>query len=158
MSIISNECPPTVRAMTCHGPFAYALALGIKQEEYRRRDTKYRGWVLIHCGLSTASDDAFEYLDLSPSQVERGGIIGASYLNASTKDDDYYAYQMITPVKFPKLIRISGKQATLWQPSNTKEVQIFADAWQILQRMIIYCQVILMPLVGILKPPFEPLG
>lgn len=136
MSIITNECPPTVRAMTCHAPFAYALALGIKQEEYRRRDTKYRGWVFIHCGLSTASDDAFEYLDLSPSQVERGGIIGAAYLNSSNKDCDSFAYKMITPVKFDKLIRISGKQVTLWQPTNTKEAQIFASAWQILQSMI----------------------
>lgn len=136
MSIVSNECPKTVRAMTTHAPFAYALALGEKKQEFRYRETKYRGWLFFHSGLSTASDYAFEYLDMSPEQAFRGGIVGAGYLNHCSKSGNCYAYQMINPVLFENPLKIRGKQPILWQATNEKEVKIFALAWQILQRMI----------------------
>lgn len=136
MPIITAECPKNLRAMTCHAPFAYALALGKKREEYRSRETKYRGWVLFHSGLSTASDYAFEYLDMSPQDAKRGYIIGAGYLNHCSKTGISWAYEMINPVLFEKPLKIKGKQPVLWTATNSNEAQIFAGAWQILQTMI----------------------
>jgi hypothetical protein len=122
--------------MTCHAPFAYALALGKKREEYRSRETKYRGWVLFHSGLSTASDYAFQYLDMSPQDAKRGYIIGAGYLNHCSKSGNCFAYEFINSVVFENPLKIKGKQPILWQPADDKEVKIFALAWQELQRMI----------------------
>jgi hypothetical protein len=136
MTIISNEMPQGLRAMTCHAPFAYALALGEKREEYRYRATNYRGWIFFHCGLSTASDYAFEYLDMKPKDAKRGYIIGAGYLNDCLKLDNYWAYLISNPVLFENPLKIKGKQPILWQPADDKEVQIFNAAWQILRMMI----------------------
>ncbi|MHC5916098.1 MAG: ASCH domain-containing protein [Nostoc sp.] len=136
MTILPEKCPTTVRAMTVHAPFAYAMALGQKTEEYRYRSTTYRGWIFLHCGLSTASDYAFEYLDMEPKDAQRGCIVGACFLNSCTQSGNCYAYQMITPVVFENALKIRGKQSILWLPSDTNEVKIFALAWQILQTMI----------------------
>ncbi|MBE9107686.1 hypothetical protein IQ229_22975 [Nostoc cf. edaphicum LEGE 07299] len=136
MSILSNECPATVRAMTCHAPFAYALALGEKREEYRYRETKYRGWVFFHSGISTASDYAFEYLDMSPEDAKRGYIIGAGYLNYCSPSGNIWAYGFINSVLFENAQKIRGKQPILWQPADDNEVKIFNSSWQILQTMI----------------------
>lgn len=135
MTIISARCPATTRAMTCHAPFAYALALGEKTQEYRSRVTQYRGWIFFHCGISKQSDDAFQYLEISPEDAQRGCIIGAGYLNDCLRLDNYFAYEFINPVLFEKPLRIRGKQQTLWLPADSKEVKIFASAWQELQRI-----------------------
>lgn len=136
MTIISEKCPATTRAMTCHAPFAYALALGEKREEYRYRATNYRGWLFFHSGISTDSDHAFEYLDMEPEEAKRGYIIGAGYLNDCSKSGNCYAYEFINPVVFENALKIRGKQQILWLPADSNEVQIFASAWQELQRMI----------------------
>ena len=136
MSILSNECPATTRAMTTHAPFAYALALGEKREEYRYRSTDYRGWLFFHCGLSTASDSAFEYLDMEPEDAQRGCIIGAGYLNDCSKSGNCYAYEFTQAVLFENALKIRGKQQILWLPADSNEVKIFKAAWQILQTMI----------------------
>lgn len=136
MTIISEKYPATTRAMTCHAPFAYALALGEKREEYRYRATNYRGWLFFHSGISTASDDAFEYLDISPKDAQRGCIIGAGYLNNCSKSGNYYAYEFSQSLLFENPLRIRGKQPILWLPADDKEVRIFASAWGQLQRMI----------------------
>ncbi|MBN3924616.1 hypothetical protein [Nostoc sp. NMS4] len=136
MTILSNNCPATTRAMTCHAPYAYALALGEKREEYRYRETKYRGWIFFHSGLSTASDYAFEYLDMSAKDAKRGYIIGAGYLNDCSKSGNCYAYEFLTPVLFENALKIRGKQQILWLPVDSNEVAVFKSAWQILQTMI----------------------
>ena len=136
MTIIPTEYPATTRAMTCHAPFAYALALGEKPQEFRYRATDYRGWLFFHCGLSTASDYAFEYLDMSPQDAKRGCIIGAGYLNDCSKSGNCYAYEFINPVVFENPLRIKGKQQILWLPADSNEVKIFKAAWQLLQTMI----------------------
>jgi hypothetical protein len=136
MTIISDKCPATVRAMTCHAPFAYALALRLKPQEFRYRSTNYRGWVFFHSGLSTASDYAFEYLDMSPEQAFRGGIIGAGYLNSCSKSGNCYAYEFINSVVFESALKIRGKQQILWLPADSNEVAVFKSAWQILRTMI----------------------
>lgn len=136
MTIIPAEYPSTMRAMTTHAPFAYALATGQKQQEYRSRSTNYRGWAFLHSGKSTASDDAFSYLDMSPEQAFRGGIIGAGFLNSCSQSGNYFAYEFLNPVLFENPLKIKGKQAILWLPSNSEEVKIFKSAWQILQTMI----------------------
>ncbi|MBD0263482.1 MAG: hypothetical protein ICV78_12385 [Tolypothrix sp. Co-bin9] len=127
--------PKTLRAMTCHAPYAYALSLELKTEEYRYRPTQYRGWVFFHSGLSTASDDAFEYLDITPQEAQRGCIIGAGYLNDCEKIDNYFAYKFSSAILFDKPLKIRGKQPILWQPANDYESRIFDSAWQILKRM-----------------------
>jgi hypothetical protein len=136
MSIISSERPQTLRAMTCHAPYAYALALGLKVEEYRYRATNYRGWLLFHSGVSTASDSAFQYLDITPEEAKRGFIIGAGYLNDCQQSGNYYAYQIVTPLLFQNPLRIRGKQQILWSPSDDNESKIFDSAWRIIQTMI----------------------
>lgn len=135
MTMISNEYPATTRAMTCHAPFSYALALGEKREEYRSRATQYRGWLFFHSGKSTTSDDAFEYLDMSPQDAKRGYIIGAGYLNNCSPSGNCWAYEFLNPVLFENPLKIRGKQQILWLPADTNEVQIFKSAWQELQRM-----------------------
>jgi hypothetical protein len=135
MSILSNECPKTVRAMTCHAPYTYALGLGLKTEEYRYRATNYRGWVFFHSGLSTASDYAFEYLDITPKDAKRGYIIGAGCLDDCFKDGNYFTYHFGNAVLFDEALKIRGKQPILWQPANDDESKVFDSAWQILQRM-----------------------
>ncbi|MBC9716888.1 ASCH domain-containing protein [Streptomyces sp. TRM66268-LWL] len=42
-----------VRALTLWQPWASAMAYGTKRIENRRWATDYRGWVLIHAGLTT---------------------------------------------------------------------------------------------------------
>ncbi|MHC5770754.1 MAG: ASCH domain-containing protein [Nostoc sp.] len=144
MTILSIDCPKGLRAMTCHAPFAYALALGEKPEEYRYRATNYRGWVFFHSGLSKASDFAFEYLNMEAKDAERGAIIGAGYLNSCSKSGNCFAYEFINPVLFEKALKIRGKQQILWLPADSNGVQIFASAWQILRMMYSYCLVISM--------------
>ena len=136
MNILAQECPATTRALTCHAPYAYALALGEKREEYRYRATQYRGWLFFHCGLSTASDDAFQYLDMEPKDAKRGFIIGAGYLTNCSRSGNYFAYEFVNPVLFENPLKIRGKQQILWLPADSNEVAVFASAWQELRRMI----------------------
>ncbi|MBD2509819.1 hypothetical protein H6G91_21390 [Nostoc muscorum FACHB-395] len=110
--------------------------MGEKREEYRYRETKYRGWVFFHSGISTESDSAFQYLDMSPEDAKRGYIIGAGYLSYCSKSGNIWAYGFINSVLFENAQKIRGKQPILWQPADDKEVQIFNSAWQILQTMI----------------------
>ena len=69
--------PANLKAISIHAPFAYAICLGLKTQEYRTQPTKRRGWVLVHASLSKASDEYFTTYNINPSTVKRGAIIGA---------------------------------------------------------------------------------
>lgn len=128
--------PQVLRAMTTHAPFAYALVMGLDDFEIRRRESTYRGWVLIQAGKSHDSDEFFQQYDLSPN-LPRGGIIGAAVLNNCYLDPrkGFWIYEFENPLKFKKLIPIAGKQATLWKAANKQEQLIFTSCWQEICKM-----------------------
>jgi hypothetical protein len=77
----------SMKALTIHAPWAWAIAHGGKDVENRTWPTNYRGPLAIHAGLSTASDRSFLHflaemgikLDL-PRDFPRGAILAVADL------------------------------------------------------------------------------
>jgi hypothetical protein len=74
-----------LRALSVRQPWAWLIVNGYKDVENRRWDTKYRGPLLIHAGLSKAnlSDEKLRGYELqygvklpSREKYELGGIVG----------------------------------------------------------------------------------
>ncbi|BDA75983.1 hypothetical protein CAL7716_101490 (plasmid) [Calothrix sp. PCC 7716] len=115
--------PTNLKAISIHAPFAYAICLGLKTEEYRTQPTKRRGWVLIHASQSKASDEYFITYNIDKSGVKRGAIIGAVQITDCTGTDGNWAYQLNSPVLFEQPVEdVRGKQAIFWG-ANSRELQ-----------------------------------
>lgn len=72
---------PELRALTIHGPWAWAIIAGHKRVENRSWSTSFRGRLAIHAGLSRASDvratALFKDLGIDyPEEFPRGVLIG----------------------------------------------------------------------------------
>lgn len=128
--------PDWLGAISIHAPYAYAICLGLKDEEYRSRSTKYRGWALIHSSGSKASDEWLETYGLCPKGVARQAIIGAAEildcyggeLNFNG-DPDGYAYKIGKYILFPEpLIGIKGRLQLFWKP-KPEEQKKFDACW-----------------------------
>lgn len=71
----------TLKAITIHGPWSWAIINGYKRVENRIWETPHRGLLAIHAGRSTESDEragkSFQKLGLAaPKQFDRGAIVG----------------------------------------------------------------------------------
>lgn|GEM_PF-510327 len=82
------------KAITIHGPWAWAILQGIKRVENREWLTEYRGPLLIHAGQSPDSDDVaratfFKLGVTEPDGYIRGAIIGEVNLSAIYSLEDY---------------------------------------------------------------------
>lgn len=115
--------PTNLKAISIHAPFAYAICLGLKTEEYRTQPTKRKGWVLIHASQSKASDEYFITYNIDKSTVKRGAIIGAVQVTDCIGSDNNWAYQLSSPVLFDQPVEeVRGKQAIFWG-ANSRELQ-----------------------------------
>jgi len=71
-----------MKALTIHQPWASAIMAGVKAVENRTWSTKYRGWLVIHAGLSIdpAGEDSLRAAGWElPQAVEdcpRGVVLG----------------------------------------------------------------------------------
>ncbi len=115
--------PPNLKAISIHAPFAYAICMRLKKEEYRTQPTKRRGWILIHASQSKASDEYFYTYQIDINKVKRGAIIGAVKVNGCVGNLNNWAYQLDSPVLFEQPIEgVKGKQAIFWS-ANSEELQ-----------------------------------
>jgi len=124
-SVISNK---GIKCMSTHSPFAYALCMGLKTEEYRTQPTKIRGFVLIQASLSKASDECFAEYGLS-RLLPRGCIIGAiEILNCVEYEKGEFAYVVGEYRLFKKNFPIKGRQTIFWGAKDSKDIKIFKSA------------------------------
>ena len=122
-----------LKAISIHAPHAYAICMGLKDEEYRTQPTKKRGWILIHASTSKASDEFFADYEIDPSIVKRGAIIGAALLTNCNWDTEFgcYAYLLESPILFDKAIEgIKGCQAIFWGAKTPHKQAAFKSAWE----------------------------
>ncbi|GHV10019.1 hypothetical protein AGMMS50229_20910 [Campylobacterota bacterium] len=81
------------KALTIHGPWAWAILQGIKRVENREWLTEYRGPLFIQAGQSLDSDDAarasFLKLGITEPKYIRGAIIGEVNLCAIYSLEEY---------------------------------------------------------------------
>lgn len=131
-SFNNKKAPSNLRAISIHAPYAYAICLGLKDEEYRTIATNIRGWVLIHSSLSQASDSDLKTYELDPCKIARGAIIGAAEIVDCIGSNRDYAYLIGEYRLFEKPLKISGKQAIFWKPKDTREQLIFDKAWSMI--------------------------
>lgn len=129
-----SQVPESLRAISIHAPHAYAIVLGIKEEEYRSKATKYRGWVLIHSSASKTSDEWLEEygLDGLENDLLRQAIIGAAEITDCVGESGDYTYEIGKAVTFPKPIEgIKGQQSIFWGISDKypERKAAFAHAW-----------------------------
>lgn len=81
MMLPELEITPDLKALSIHGPWAWAIMAGHKRVENRSWATSLRGCLAIHAGRSSASDDRaialFRKLGIEfPDTFERGAILG----------------------------------------------------------------------------------
>ncbi|MBD2457296.1 hypothetical protein H6G80_24870 [Nostoc sp. FACHB-87] len=128
-----ENAPESLKCLTTHAPFAYAIVMGKEDMEIRRKNTNHRGWTLIQAGLSMDSDEAFKEYNISPN-VQRGCIIGAAELVDCRYSEPCYVYTFINPTFFKNFIPIKGKQCPLWGASSSVEKAAFTQAWNQIER------------------------
>ncbi|NEZ65563.1 hypothetical protein D0962_22870 [Leptolyngbyaceae cyanobacterium CCMR0082] len=132
--------PDTLRAMSLHAPWAYMMAKGWKEEEYRSKTTKFRGIFLIHASQSKHSDSVIEEYGLPKSEIEsiRSSIIGAACCTGSyyAQDGGYAIHDIEQAVFFSKPIEgVSGKIQQFWEAKDTATIRAFNKAWMQLKAM-----------------------
>jgi hypothetical protein len=130
--------PSDLRAISIHAPFAYAICLGLKDEEYRTQPTKIRGWILIHSSQSKASDQYFKDYGIDIAIAKRGAIIGACKLTDCIGSPGDYAYCLESPILFDKPIEgIRGQQSIFWGVSDKhpEHQEAFKLAWGMIQSL-----------------------
>lgn len=136
----------SLQALSSDSHDALAIALGLVEVDYRKSDTPYRGWVLIHanCHKSTPKQYGLYGLDSKHACTFRGGLIGAVRLDETIHlAQDLYAYKISHPVLFNWIIdcpdpciinailRFEGKNpisTPLWRPVTRKQRAAFACA------------------------------
>ncbi|WP_414756354.1 hypothetical protein [Anabaena sp. CCY 9910] len=129
-----EPCPPDIRCLSTHAPFAYSIAMAKNDIEIRRKPTEYRGWTLINASLSKASDEAFAEYHIN-NNVPRGCIIGAAELvDCVNIDPGIWKYVFDNPNYFKKPIPIKGKQCPLWSAKSDIERKAFDLAWNQIDR------------------------
>ncbi len=84
----------TLKAITIHGPWCWAIINGYKRVENRKWITPHRGLLAIQAGRSTESDaragQSFAKLGLTiPDHFERGAIVGTVKLTEILSLDEY---------------------------------------------------------------------
>jgi hypothetical protein len=127
--------PDYLRAMTTHFPWAWLMAHGYKEEEYRTRKLTFPPVVLLHSGLSTESDWVMEEYDIPRRSIQRGAILGAARVidcvEVNMDGVAGWAYQLADSVVFENPVApVSGKQPIFWRPQNVVEVRAFNLAWR----------------------------
>jgi hypothetical protein len=128
-----KKAPSNLKAMSCHAPFAYAICMGLKDEEYRTIPTNIRGWILIHASLAKTSDTYFQDYDIDPKKVERGAIIGAALIEDCLGEPGDWAYMISDYRLFDKPLKgIQGKQIIFWGAKTDFEKQAFDKAWSMI--------------------------
>lgn len=130
--------PETLRAMSIHFPFAWAIVHGKKDFEYRTKATKYRGIFLIHASSSKDSDGFIAHYTIPQEQIVRKAIIGAAELVDCVEDDEGggYYYELINPIAFEEPIPASGQQSIFWPASTPERDGAFRRAWQLVQETL----------------------
>ena len=127
--------PESLRAMSMHFPYAWAIVNGVKDFELRTRATRYRGFVLIHASSSKDSDDLIVEHSIPPDQIVRRAIIGAAELFNCTEspEEGGFYYELLNPIAFDKPIPASGQQSIFWPASTPERDQAFKAAWEQIQ-------------------------
>ncbi|MFJ8779756.1 ASCH domain-containing protein [Streptomyces sp. NPDC102476] len=84
-----QRAPVEVRALTLWQPWASAIAYGTKRIENRRWATDYRGWLLIHAGVTI--DPAAKYAVMARPFLNRpqpvSAVLGWARLDDCHADD-----------------------------------------------------------------------
>ena len=130
--------PDTLRAMSIHFPFAWAIVHGEKDFEYRTKATKYRGIFLIHASSTKDSDEFIAHYKIPQEQVVRKAIIGAAELVDCVEDAEGggYYYELVNPIAFEDPIPVSGQQSIFWPASTPERDRAFTSAWQLVQEVL----------------------
>lgn len=132
-AIVTTPYPDTLRAMTLHFPYAWAIVQGFKTEEYRSKRTHYRGVFLIHASGNEDWDFVLDDYEVYPQQIVRKAIIGAVELVDCQDRGDHFAYILKSPMAFEKPIHALGQQSVFWKASTPERVEAFRQAWDIIQ-------------------------
>lgn len=96
MKLPELEITPYLKALSIHGPWAWAIMAGHKRVENRSWSTSLRGRLAIHAGRSRASDDRaitlFRLLGIDfPDEFVRGAILGTVEVVDLLPQEDYLA-------------------------------------------------------------------
>jgi|694.fasta_scaffold105043_4 hypothetical protein len=135
--MIKRQHPEWLRAMTLHFPWAYLICIGEKEEEFRSRTVSYRGFFLVHAGLSKESDYVIQEAGIPRDRIVRGAIIGAVELFNSFRDSEGAVHQLGVPFLFDEPIGpVSGQQAQLWGAKTPQAIDAFNKAWIKLEALL----------------------
>uniref|UniRef100_B8HYW9 ASCH domain-containing protein n=1 Tax=Cyanothece sp. (strain PCC 7425 / ATCC 29141) TaxID=395961 RepID=B8HYW9_CYAP4 len=125
MPPIEAQYPDTLRALSIAGPFAYEIATGEKDWEFRTWPTKFRGTFLLH--VSTGRDWGEPQ---SPEMISC--IIGAAEVYECESDPEYdgFLHLLRNPVSFKRYIpKVSGAR-NYWSPKTEAHIKAFNEAWE----------------------------
>jgi len=126
------------KALSIRQPWAYLIAIGIKDIENRNWWTKFRGWFAIHAS-KTFEHDAVDWINTTldhtghsirvpsdPKAYKIGGFIGATYLNDCVDYDDSiwfegkHGFKLRRSLQFDELIPCRGQLNFFNIPDNLK--------------------------------------
>lgn len=129
---MKTSYPEWLRALTVREPWASLLVRGLKSEEYRSRNTKRRGLVLIHSSLTYQIGWEEIFKDFSapcPDELELNCILGAVEIYDCISTEDGYAWKVRNAVKFSNPPECRGA-LSFWQPKDDEQIEAFEEAWR----------------------------
>lgn len=127
--------PETLRAMSCHFPWAWLISQGYKLEECRSRPTNFRGQILIQASGSTESDEIIRQYRIPEIAIARKAIIGAAtIIDCQETGDGEYAYILEDAIALPQPIPCKGELRTFWKADTQERIHAFNRAWMMLNR------------------------
>lgn len=123
--------PPALKAASLHAPWGYAIALGLKDEEYRTRRYAHRGWTLLHVTKSKKSDNFLDdYYLRGRIEIHRSAFIGATWIESCDGESGNWTYHCRRSFLFPEpIMGVKGQQSVFWGSLPDSE-QAFADGWR----------------------------
>lgn len=121
-------------------PYAWAIAHGYKEEEYRTWSTTYRGPLLIHASLTKTQTEKDAYRDLQRQapeippfdELERGGVVGVCEIVGCAGREGDYAWRVANPRPLPftpekgklSLVRVTKPQLLALVPGRTEGCEV----------------------------------
>jgi hypothetical protein len=95
--------------LTVKIPWTWAIIKGIKQQEFRTWNTRYRGPLLIHTSKHTDLGNKQGDIEAPEDELWPGYIVGAVQVTDTNKQPNgEYAWNLRHPLVFPFPVKHSG--------------------------------------------------
>lgn len=104
--------------LTVKSPFAWAIVTGLKQQENRSWNTKYRGPILIHTSVNDVTNKAGD-IEAPMNEIWPGFIVGAVQITDTHRNAmGEFDWDLRSPIIFPFPIKHSGGHSLFKVPIN----------------------------------------